>query len=460
MGVTESLARWLVDTGYEAMPPEAVDSAKEVILDTLGATLAGATQPVSRLAIDYARDAGGTPEAGVISGGYKTGAASAAFANGISASALDFDVTFLPLGHPVCTVFPAAFAIAEKLGVKGRNLIEAVVIGIEVQTKVGYGYSIQEGPARGSSVGVYGVIGATSTSAKLLGLDQWQTRMAFGIVASHASGNKKNSGTMAKPYHAGNAASGGVLGALLAKAGWTASSEPLEGPSGFADEFMDGRYDPSVTVAALGNPLSIVEPGAAIKTIPTCHRNLRGVAAVLKIVTDYDIKPEQVERVTVSVPHAGWMNQPDPDSGLMAKVSLQFNLAEAILKRKVDIDSFDDRRLDEPEVRSVMQRVKLLVDHSIPSQYRDAYNPVTVRLKDGRELTERVDVVHGEWGDQLSLDEVIDKYRDNAMRVLSPNECDRSIELVLNLEKLDSIAELTDLATYGAAQTASRQTAS
>ena len=261
---------------------------------------------------------------------------------------------------------------------------------------------------------------------------------------------------MTKPYHAGNAAFGAVRAAMLAKAGWTATPEPIEGPLGFADEFMGaGRYDPAVTVASLGNPFGIVDPGIAIKTHPTCHRNLRGIAAVLKLVKDYDIKPEQVEQVTVAVPHAGWMNRPNPDSGLMAKVSLQHNLAEAILNRDVDIDSFDDGRLDSPKVHSVMEQVKLVVDPSIPSQYRDVYNPVTVRLKDGRELTERVDVVHGEWDDPLSLDEVVHKYRDNGLRMLSESECDRTIDLVLNLEKLDSVSELMAFATHASVRPAS-----
>ena len=194
MSLTEAIAEWLVNTDYEALPFEAVRAAKEGFLDTLGVALAGANQPVSQMAIEYTRDAGGTPEAGVIGGGYKTHVANAAFANGISASALGFDATCLPLGHPFCTVFPAVVTIGEKLDLPGRKLIEALVIGLEVHAKVGYGYSTQEGPARGSSKGVYGVVGAAAASAKLMGLDRWQTRMALGIAASHAGGIKKTPG--------------------------------------------------------------------------------------------------------------------------------------------------------------------------------------------------------------------------------------------------------------------------
>ena len=448
MSVTEAIAQWIAGTGYEDLPPEAIRVSKEVMLDTFGVALAGATQPVGQLAIDYTRGEGGTPDAGVIAGGYRTGAANAAFANGVLANALDFDATALPVGHPVCSIFPAVFALAEKLELPGRKVIEAFVIGLEVHGKVAYGYGLQEGPARGSSVGVYGVIGAAAASAKLLGLDPWQTRMALGIAASHAGGIKKNTGTMTKPYHAGNAAGGGVRAAVLARAGWTATPEPIEGALGLADEFMGlDRFDPAITTRGLGRPFHVVDPGIAIKGYPTCHRNVRGVDAVLKLVLEHDIRPEQVEHVTVTVPNAGWMNLPHPQDGLAAKVSLQHNVAEAILHRQVGIESFDDAEVSSAEARAMAERVELVVDPSMSSQYRDASNPVTIRLKNGCELREQVDVAHGEWGDPLSLDEIAGKYSDNALRVLSPEDCDLLRDLVLKMDDLDSVVDAMALAT-------------
>ena len=446
MHVTEAIGRWLARTGFEDLPQDAVQRAKEVVLDTLGVALAGATQPVGEIVIDYGREAGGRPEATVIGGGFKTDAASAAFANGVLANALDYDATLLPLGHPACTTLPAALAAGEKLRVSGRRLIEAVVLGLEVHAKIAYGYGLQEGPARGSSVGVYGALGAAAASSKLLGLDAWQARMALGTAAAHASGLKKGAGTMTKPYHAGNAASGGVRAAILAKAGWTAAPESIEGAFGYADQFMGlDNYDPAVTIDGLGNPFNIATPGVAIKVYPTCHRNVRSVDAVLKLVEDHDIKPDDVEEIEVRIPHAGWMNEPEPDSGLMAKVSLQYNVAESVLRRSVEIESFDDARVRSPEARAMMKRVKLVVDPSIPSQYNDAYNPVTILLRDGRRLTKRVDVARGEWGDPLTLDEIVRKFEANALRLLPREACDRIVELVLSLETSHSLEEVMAL---------------
>ena len=138
-GITEAIARWVAEGSYEELPGEAVHAAKRALLDTLGVAIAGSTQPVGRIVIDYTRDAEGAPQASVIGAGFKTNVANAAFANGVMAHATDYDDTWLPLGHPTCSVLPPVFALAEKLGVTGREVILATVVGLEVHGKVGYG---------------------------------------------------------------------------------------------------------------------------------------------------------------------------------------------------------------------------------------------------------------------------------------------------------------------------------
>ena len=441
VGVTEAIARWIGKTTYEDMPPEAVEAAKRAILDTLGVSLAGATQPVGQIVLNYTREAGGTPEAGVIGGGLRTNVADAAFANGVLSHATDYDDTWLPVGHPSCTVFPVILALGEKLGASGRELIEAFVIGLEVHGKVGFGHST---PGFHSTA-IYGVLGAAAAGSKLLGLDEWKTRMALAIAASHASGVGKNNGTMTKPYHAGNAASGGLRAALLAKAGFNGDPDIL-GPRGYTSAFMkDSEYDPQATIAGLGNPFHVVSPGIAVKKYPTCYLNHRALDAILRLVVAHDVRPEQVEEVVVTVPYEGWLNRTDLDFGLRAKFSMQYNMVEAILSRKVIIESFDDTHVFRPEAQEMMRRVRLEEDTSIPKEYENASNPVTLRLNDGRVLSERVDVPHGDWDDLLSLEELVAKYRDNALRVLSSSDSQRTTELVLGLEKVEDIKELAGL---------------
>jgi 2-methylcitrate dehydratase PrpD len=380
----------------------------------------------------------------VLAGGFKTSVELAAFTNGVLAHALDYDDTWLPLGHPTCTVFPVILALGEMLDLPGRRLLEAFVLGLEVHGKVGMGYST---PGF-HSTGIYGSLAAAAAASRLLGLDAPRTRMALGIAASHASGLHCNVGTMTKPYHAGNAASGGVRAALLARDGFTADGEAIEGRGGFADAFIGrGRYDPETMTRNLGNPFHILSPGIGIKKYPTCYINHRALDAILQLVRRFDIKPEEVEEVVVGVPHEDILNRPEPETGLRAKFSLQYNMAAALLDRGITIDTFREERVHAPDIRTMLKRVRLEVDPSIPSDYKDMYNPVTLRLRDGRVLTNRVDIPHGDWDDPLSLDEVVAKYEVNARLVLPEGECREVLRLMLDMDRLESVRGLMDIVT-------------
>ncbi|MFH1484767.1 MAG: MmgE/PrpD family protein [Chloroflexota bacterium] len=115
MTVTEKLARFVIETPTAAIPVEAREVARRQILDTLGVTLAGSLEPASAIVSKYIRALGGVPEASVLGHNFRTTTENAAFANGVAAHALDFDDTWLPKGHPSCTVFSVMLALGEKL---------------------------------------------------------------------------------------------------------------------------------------------------------------------------------------------------------------------------------------------------------------------------------------------------------------------------------------------------------
>ncbi len=442
MSVTPAIAHWITTTRYEDLPVEAVQVVKRMGLDNLGVAIAAVNEPAGRIIVDYTREAGGSPEASVIGGGYRTSVADAAFANAVLAHVLDFDDTWYPFGHPSCCIFPATMALGEKLQSSGRELIEAYLLGLEVWGKVRQGIS-GEGSFSFAAVGVLGVLGAAVAASKLLRLTDVETVMALGIAASQAGGLRKNTGTMTKPYHAGNSAGGGIRAALLAKAGWTADPEPLEGPLGLLESVMpSGGFDPDRTIAGLGNPFHVLKPGVGFKKYPTCYLNHRAIDALLELANEHEVRPDQVEQVIVAVPNDTWMNDPDPATGLRAKLSLQHNLAEVLLNGTITIESFNHDRVHSEEIRQLMARVVMQVDSSMSSEYRHVQNPLTLRLKDGREFTGQVDVPHGDWDDPLGEQEVLAKFRDNAQRHLSDEECERTAQLMLDLEETDNNREI------------------
>ena len=202
MGATEKIASFVVQTGIEDIPLNAVQAAQRAILDSVGVALAGSVSPQGRIMIRHVKENGGTPESSVLGGGFRTSAPDAALANGTLAHALDYDDTWLPLGHPTCTVLPVVLALGQKLKRPGKALLEAFILGMEIHGKVGFGY----GTPPFHSTPIFGSMGSAAAAAKMLRLDLEQTRMALGIAGSGAGGLACNVGTMTKPLHAGNAA--------------------------------------------------------------------------------------------------------------------------------------------------------------------------------------------------------------------------------------------------------------
>src|SRR5258705_9175304 len=129
MGATEKIARFVVDTSYDNIPPDAVEKAKRTALDCLGAALAGIGEPVSQTITNYATKLGGPAQASVFGAGVKVSVSDAALANGCIAHALDYDDCGVKIGHPSVLVLPAVLSLGEHLGASGQEILTALFWG-------------------------------------------------------------------------------------------------------------------------------------------------------------------------------------------------------------------------------------------------------------------------------------------------------------------------------------------
>lgn len=453
MGVTEKLASFVVETSFKTLPKEAVTKTKEATLDCLGVILSAVDDPIGRIIIKYVKGMGGVPEAGVAGGGFRTSAENAALANGTMSHALDYDDTGLSVGHPSICIVPTALTLGEKLKSSGKEVLEALIIGYEVEGKIGFGsnYSQAERGIHGSSL--FGTMGAAALAAKLLKLDVKQVRAAFGIAASQVAGLLVNAGTMTKPLHAGNACRAGIMSAILAKGGFTADIDIVETGKGYEETFIgEGNYDGEKIIKNLGRPFHIVSPGVAVKKYPCCMLNHRALDAILQLVAKNNIHHEQVAAVVVGVPENIFPLRVDAHSGFEGKFCLPYNMAAALVDKKVNLGSFTDEMVQRPVIREVMAKVKLQVRTDIPIYSgstlpaRDG-NPITIKLKDGRVYENQVNIPRGSPGAPLTIEELSNKYRDCAKGVLSPEQAERSIGMVLALEEVKDVSELMKIVT-------------
>src|SRR5882724_1481797 len=363
MRATSAIAEFIAKSRWEDCPAEAVDAARRAILDCLGVMLAGSVEPAARIVTDIARSEGGAPLATVVGTPLRTGAVWAALANGTAAHALDFDDTnFAMMGHPSAPVLSAALAAGELAMADGRALVHAFLLGFEVETSMAAVMNPPHYEKGFHATGTLGTMGAAAAAARLLGLDATQIRTALAIAASQASGLKENFGTMTKPFHAGHAARSGVLSALLAREGFTASEQALEGPQGYFAVLGAGKREERA-LETLGSPWKILKTGVAVKPYPSCACTHSIIDSALELRRIHAIAPEQVEHVTVgvgaSVPRI--LIHSNPRSGLEAKFSGEFSAAAALCEGRVGIATFRDDKTDDPAIRAFMDCARLVL---------------------------------------------------------------------------------------------------
>ena len=217
MTIAESLAERIVCVRYDVLPEDAVHWARVAILDTVGCTLAGASEPCARI---VARVTASNGPCLVFGTDQRMAPLDAALINGTASHALDFDDCSDTLGgHPSAPILPALFALSETRAVDGRAFVAAYVAGWETETRIARGINFHHYEKGWHPTATIGVFGSTAACCHLLGLAPDVTAKALGLAASFASGVKANFGTMSKPLHVGHCSRNGMLAALLAADG-------------------------------------------------------------------------------------------------------------------------------------------------------------------------------------------------------------------------------------------------
>ncbi len=444
-GPTAQLARFAVEWKRDDAASVAAHHAVRAVVDVVGAAVAGSTERASALAETLARDEGAAGPAVVIGHDWRASATWAAWVNGVTAHAIEFDDVGLHpgVGHPSVSVVPAALATAEHVGAEGRELLDAVIVGFEVAARLGASGGGSHGAAatRGfHGTSVFGGFGAAAASSRLLGLDAARTALAFGIVGSQAGGLRANFGTMTKPLHAGEVNRGGVLAALLAREGFTAHDAIVEARHGWAQAFAPDAPEDARVVQGLGEQLAIAE-GLKIKDFPSCGAAHAPTRTVLAAFAEHAVDPEEVAEVELemseTVAHDTLMYW-WPADPTQARFSLAFNVAAAWADGRVGLDSFTHEKI--AALESYRDRIRV--------RGRDGRPPVVVRLHtvDGRELTtHEPTAARSPWDDATGEDPVRVKFRAGVCPRWGRERADVLLERLDALDALDQLRDLTEL---------------
>ncbi|MFQ5682548.1 MAG: MmgE/PrpD family protein [Candidatus Binatia bacterium] len=456
MRATEKIAEFVAETTYENIPHQAVNLAKRTVLDTFAVALAGCAEPGSRAIARYVKNLGGPPQATVIGMGFKSAVADAALANGCIAHALDYDDCGMKIGHPSVMMLPALLSLGEQLHAKGRDVLTAYILGLEVEGKVALHADFKLMERSLNSQSWYGTLGAAAACARLLRLDTNQTRHALGLATNFACGVSASHGTMVAPMSAGNACRNGVVAALMAREHITANPDIIETKSGFLYTLVGpGNYQIDHLADGLGNPFYIVSPGIGIKKYPSCYHTHRPLDAVLQLMSDHNLDEKDIAEVDVGTSERALrvLAYSEPATPYQAKYSMPHCIAAAMVDRKVSLATFTPEKLNDKRILETRKKVQLsfpnvpiwpgLADVGPNTVF--VGNPVNVRTVDGRSYSARVDVLRGDPEKPLSDSELLAKYRDCSQSLLDPADIQRSSEMVLDLDKVEDIREVMEI---------------
>ena len=364
MSATKRFAKFAVE-GNTTTSARAVMELS--IADWFAVSIAGQNEPVSEIVRSMVLAEGGAEEASIFGGSVRLPARAAAFANGATAHALDYDDThFAYIGHPSAAVLPAAFAIAEKTGASGAATLEAATLGVETACRIGAWLGLEHYHHGFHQTATAGTFGATVAACRLMGLNIDETEHALGVAASLASGVKAQFGTMGKPMHAGLAAQNGVKAATLAASGFISCTDALERSQGFALTHAAKMHESALDGLGEEYLFETVQH----KFHACCHGLHAALEALAEARDEHNVAPQDVAEVTVTI-HPQYLdvcNIWEPATGLEAKFSYRLTTALCLYGYKTaSLDTYTDEICREPALVALRNRVKVATDDSMTS---------------------------------------------------------------------------------------------
>jgi 2-methylcitrate dehydratase PrpD len=447
------LAEHVCRTSFTDLSGEAVNATKRDVLDTLGAMLGGSVAPGVAELTGLVRHWGGREESSLILLGGKVPAPQAALVNATMGHALDFDDTFDRAGniHPGTSTLAASLAVAEMQGrASGRDVILAVTLGLDVAGRLALAATVDRGWHRTAA---FGIFGATAAASKLLQLNMEQTVNAFGIALSQAAGSRQCivDGALTKRLQAGQAASGAVLSALLAREGFTGARHVFAGRFGFFPMYQPDGYDLGAIADGLGEIFRGVE--LSFKPYPSGRPNHAILDAALEITHRLGLASADagagIVEVVITVNPQTYKDQLSPEAGkrrpaqvVEAQFSIPFLVAAALVRGRVGIGEVAG--VDDPQVLAVSDRIQGAVREDAPPNWAQ----ITVRRADGRVASLETTRPSGSPENPLSDAQLRDKFRDcaiHAVRPIATEVVERAMRFIQQMEETPDATELVRL---------------
>ena len=440
----QALAAFATDLKYEQIPAEVIERAKLCMVDTVAAVTFGAGLPWSRILAGHVRANSAAGHSSVVGAGFRVCAPGAALANGAAAHAFELDSMCQPSvgSHPGAGLTSPGLAVAQALGRSGRELLTAFVAGSEVMYRIGDAGHHTSEQLGFHAPGLLGVFGGAVTAGLLMELDAGCLANALGVGGSMCSGLlefSKSGGGMVKRLHLGRAAESAVTAASLARDGFTGPAAVIEGKYGFLNVYCRDA-DATRLTAGLGETWHTMK--ITLKRYP-CHSTAHvAVTAALEIKNRHGVSGADIETITIagSEKMASHHNIVEPRDIAMAQYSAPFCVALAFYRNPRDPGVYTEETVQDAAIRALCRKVKMEVRPE-STGVNQLTTRITVRLKDGRELTQELEHYPGMPRQPLDRAGMREKF-DLLMAALPKERADRIFAQFTELETVADVGKL------------------
>ncbi|MFQ5865987.1 MAG: MmgE/PrpD family protein [bacterium] len=449
--ISRQIANFALRLRYEDLPAEVVTEVKRFLYDSVGCAFGGyATHDVTIVRNIY-QDMGGKAESTVIGSGDKIPAYHATFLNSLMVRALDFNDIYWKQdpSHP-SDLIPVALAVGEREHKSAKEVITAIVLAYEFECRL-CEFAVPGIRERKWHHASLTQLVSPIVAGYLIDLDEDEMVNAIGISGSHnftLSAVTAGQLTMMKNTVDPLAAQSGVMAALMAKQGYTGTEQIFEGKEGLM-QTLGPDWEVEKLVGGLGEHFKILD--CSMKAFPTEALTHSHIAATLKVVTEHDIKPEDIQEVTITtiaraVDILFDREKYRPISRETADHSLPYCIAAAIVDRRITTEQFNEDRIKDPKIQRVLPKIRGEASEEFEKMFPEKQpSKVTVRLKNGQMYSAQVDYPKGDPREPMSNEDLENKFRGLASGLISEKKQHEIKQAIWGLELFKDVGQFMDL---------------
>jgi 2-methylcitrate dehydratase PrpD len=450
--ISEALASITVNTASAQITNEAIVATKKALIDVMGISFAGYNSSGMEGIRNHIKFWGGNPQASLWIDGSRVSVPDAAFVNSTLTHALDLDDVHLPSHtHLTAVVIPAALAVGEFQKSTGKEVLEAIILGIEVAGRLGREYDSRVEHIGWLPTTIIGGFGATAAACRLMGLSKEETMNAFGIFYAHASGNRQAlyDRTLTKRIQPAIACRAGVVAAFLAKQGITGPSNIFLSPTGlFSIYGANKKPYPTADEILIEKDFFEVEK-LSYKKYASCGGGHPVILAAIELSEKYDIKLDNIEKIELFIIQGRmfatpWIESENPQ--VLAQFCSPYQVVTAIKNRKQGANEIDVKVIRADKEVSSMAK-KVIMKKIAKFEPGNGNQALKIYLKNGKVLKNSKTVNDILGIDKMTYNDVKAKYFDNVKYsgLLTPRKSKEIVRAIEHLEEETQIMNLINL---------------